>query len=373
MKITIDLRCLQRGVVSGVETYAYNVVRELLTLDTQNNYTFFYNSLGKIQVPELHFVNAKNVQKRLPNKLLAVLSQFGIPKMESYVGESDVVWMPNMGHASFGNKTKLVVTVHDTSPFMRPEFYDTKRRIWHSSVHFKKLITRADRILAVSEYTKNDLTEHFGMPAGKIVVTPLGVDKTVFLPDLPSTELRLTRNLYELPGKFILYLATLEPRKNITGLVKAFDLMRGDSWLVLTGRPGWKYKEIFECVKKSRKRNFIKVLGFVEEAHKPYLMKLANVFAFPSLYEGFGLPVVEAMAVGTPVVTSSVTSLPEIADNSALLVNPYNIEELAFALEQASENLKLRESLIELGLRRADKYTWQETAQKTKEALLGLK
>jgi glycosyltransferase involved in cell wall biosynthesis len=369
MNITIDLRSIQKGIISGVETYTYRVVEEILKLDKENKYKLFYNGVEKISFPELHFLNASHIQKRWPNKLLALTTQFGFPKFEKYIGFEGNFWMPNLNHVALSPKTKLILTVHDISPFARPEFYNLKRRLWHWSSHFGKLVRRADKILAVSEFTKQDLINKFNIPAGKVFVTPLGVNSEVFNLALSEDKLRQVRNSYALPGNFILYLGTLEPRKNVAGLIKAFDRVQSDVHLVIAGRQGWKYGEIFDAASKSPKKNKIQFLGFVEEGDKPYLMKLASAFAFPSFYEGFGLPVLEAMALGVPVLTSSITSLPEVAGDAALLVNPYNIDEMAFGLDQLLIDQDLRNSLVAKGLQRSAEFTWQRCAEETLKVL----
>jgi glycosyltransferase involved in cell wall biosynthesis len=204
-----------------------------------------------------------------------------------------------------------------------------------------------------------------GLPESKISVVYQGVDHERFHPDLAEAKLRAVRNKYGLPGDFILYIGTLEPRKNLAGLLAAWEHVKSDIPLVIAGKPGWKFRAIFNAANKSKKQRKVYFLGFVEERDKPYLLKLARVFAFPSLYEGFGLPVLEAMAVGTPVVTSSVTSLPEVAGDGALLVNPYNQDELSFALDTLTEDERLREQLIQRGLKRAEFFAWDKTAQQT--------
>lgn len=368
MTITIDLRSLQKGIRSGVETYAYNVVLELLKQDSKNNYRLFYNSFGQVNTSDLQFVNVKNIKRNFPNKLLAFSSQFGWPSLQNLMGDSDIYWMPNLNHVSPKVSEKLALTVHDISFFTRPEFYDFRRSVWHKTANFEKMIRRAKVILAASEYTKADLIHNFSIPAGKICVTYEGVNRDAYKPDLEEMRLRQIRNIYELPGNFVLYLGTLEPRKNVAGLIKAFDGMRTDASLVLAGRPGWKYDEIYQAINKSKKKSRIKLLGFVEEADKPYLLKLARVFAFPSFYEGFGLPILEAMAVGTPVLTSSISSMSEIAGTAALLVNPSNIEEMSLALDQLLEEEKIRASLIEKGLSKVTEFSWKKTAGLTLEA-----
>lgn len=371
MVIAIDLRSIQRGTFSGVENYTLSMLEQLMRSDRDNRYVLFYNGLKPVQTEELRFLNTTVVSRRIPNKLLAASTTFlRQPHFSKLVGEFDVLFMPNLNHVVLQPGKKLVVTVHDLSPVVLPEYYDIKRRLWHWSVGFRRTLARADKIIAVSEYTKKELVDVLGLDANKITVVYQGIDHARYKPQLEQSRLRDVRNRYGLPGEFILYVGTLEPRKNVDGLLKAWDAMETKVPIVIAGKPGWKYGNIFKMAQKSSRRRLIQFLGFVPEADKPYVIKLARALAFPSIYEGFGLPVLEAMAVGTPVVTSSVTSLPEVAGDAALLVNPYNTDELTFALEQLVTDEHLREQLITKGLQRAQDFTWDKTAAETLKVLV---
>ncbi len=372
MIIAIDLRSIQKGNFSGVENYTLSCVEPLIREDRQNRYLLFYNGAKVEPRPELRFLNANNVVRRVPNKLLALsIRLFNKPDFANFLGDFDTLFLPNINHIALNPTKKLVVTVHDLSPLRMPENFDLKRKLWHWSVGFKKTLQRANRIIAVSNFTKSDLVNLLGLPPEKISVVYQGVDHQKFKPELDVIRMREVRNRYGLPGEFILFLATLEPRKNLLRLLEAWENMRLDIPLVIAGKPGWKYTKIFEAAKQSHKKNRLQFLGFVVEQDKPYLMKLARVFTFPSLYEGFGLPILESMAVGTPVVTSSSTSLPEVAGDAGLLVNPYNTDELTFALEQAVEDENLRKIMIEKGLSQAQQFSWSKTAEETLKILTG--
>lgn len=373
MNIAVDLRSIQSGLRSGVEIYTQSLLERLLAMDKINHYTLFYNSFSKKNIQDLYFVNSTVVKKRIPNKLLnASLRLFNYPKFENYIGQFDCLFLPNINQFAIGPRTKLALTVHDLSPFITPEFYDYKRQLWHKSLEFPKALARANVIFAVSEYTKRDLVDKFKVPHQKIIVTHLGVNHTLFHPDLAEAGLREVRNRYGLPGKFILYLGTLEPRKNIPGLIQAFNQVEGDAHLVIAGRRGWRYDSIYKEIQNSPKRRHIKLLGFVDEPDKPYLLKLARVFAFPSFYEGFGLPVLEAMSVGTPVLASQLTSIPEVTGSSAMLINPYNIDDIAAGLSELLTNNNLRSMFVTSALERAKEFTWDKTAEKVYGSFQGL-
>lgn len=369
MRIAVDLRNLQSGFLSGVENYTINVLERLLKKDQQNHYTLFYNAFRPTTAESLRFVNSNTVTRRFPNKLLNLsLRAIGRPYFEKYIGDFDILFLPNFNQFAIGKTKKLAITVHDLSPFVLPEFYNTKRRIWHASLPARKTLARADVIFAVSEFTKLELIKLFNVAPEKIVVTHLGVDHSLFQPNIPEARLREVRNVYGLPGEFLLYFGTIEPRKNVVGLIQAYNAMQTNIDLVIAGRPGWKYSEVFREIEKSPKKRNIHVLGFVEEADPPALLKLAKAFVFPSFYEGFGLPVLEAMSVGTPVVTSQVTSIPEVTGDTALLVDPYNVPSIAKALDVIVTDAALRESFSKKGIAHAQQFTWDKTAEKVLES-----
>lgn len=373
MKIAVDLRSLQNGSISGVENYILNLLENLIPADTNNSYTLFTNSYRGYDFSHLKFINTTTVSGKIPNRILNLsLKAFNYPKFEKLFNSFDCLFLPNFNQFSIYPKTKLVLTVHDLSPIVTPEFYDSRRRLWHIFMNIKKVLFRADQILAVSEFTKQDLIRIYGLPENKITVTHLAVNRTLFHTGLSPDKLRLVRNTYGLPGSFFLFIATLEPRKNIPSIIRAFERQNSDIDLVIAGRQGWKYNTILELIENSPKRHRIKYIGYIEEEHKPYLLKLAHSLVWPSFYEGFGLPPLEAMAVGTPVITSQVTSLPETVGSSAIMVDPYNLTDLTNAMRLITKDLVLRQKLVELGFNQVKKFSWKDTADKTLAVLNNL-
>jgi glycosyltransferase involved in cell wall biosynthesis len=366
MKIAIDLRSLQNGSISGVENYILNLLEYLIPANPGNSFTLFTNSYRANDFGHLKFINTTTVAGRIPNRLLNLsLKALNYPKFENLFGDFDCLFLPNFNQFAIHPKTKLVITVHDLSPIVTPEFYDSRRRLWHLFINIKKSLHRANHILAVSEFTKKELIRIYGLSENKITVTHLGVQPNLFRPNLADEKLRRVRNIYGLPGSFYLFIATLEPRKNISNLIKAFEQQTNDVDLVIAGREGWKYSTILEQIAQSPKRHRIRYIGYVEEEHKPYLLKLAQALVWPSFYEGFGLPPLEAMAVGTPVITSQVTALPETVGSAAIMVDPYSVTDLAQAMAVVASDAALRADLVARGHVQAKKFTWQATAEKT--------
>jgi len=367
MKIAIDLRSLTSGSISGVENYTLNLLDNLLTLDKKNSYILFYNSWNGKVAGDFHFINSHTKRTGIPNKILNIALKTNFVSLEKLIGPFDCLFMPNLNQFSISSSAKLAITVHDLSPMVTPEFYNTTRRIWHRFLNYKKAFARANVIFAVSEYTKHDIMRLCNIAENKIKVIYPGLDHAIFNPEISVESQRGARNKYSLPGDFILFLNTIEPRKNLSNLVKAFDLLDSDVHLVIAGRKGWKYRSIFNDIRKSKKFAKIHYRGYIPESEKPAFIKLARCLAYPSFYEGFGFQPLEAMACGVPVVVSQVTSLPEVVGEAAVLVNPYDVLSIASGLKQALQNDRLREMLIGKGLEQSKKFKWQYTAGKVLE------
>ncbi len=372
MKIAIDLRSLQNGQFTGVENYTLNLLEHLLPMDKQNSYTLFYNAFKEAQLPDLNFVNSKLVKKRWSNKILNLALKFKLVSMEKLAGDFDCLFMPNLNQFNISPKAKLAITVHDLSPVVTPEFYDAKRRLWHKFLNYQKAFNRANVIFAVSEYTKTDLVRLFKVDEKKIKVVYPGIDNKVFQMNIEENKLREIRNQYSLPGDFILFLNTIEPRKNLSNLIRAFEKMDHPAHLVIAGRKGWKDKAIFEEIKHSKKSLKIKYLGYIKDEDKPAVIKLSKALVYPSFYEGFGFQPLEAMAMGTPTIVSQVTALPEVVGDASLLINPYNVSDITATLNLLLKNEQLKSGLVAKGLERVKKFSWEKSSLSILEALNSL-
>lgn len=370
MRIGIDIRALMDLRYSGVSEYVMNLVNEILKQDKNNQYILFYNSFKDIKsrLPEFGGDNVKLIGWRYPNKIFNYFLQKILkwPKIDRKLGV-DLFFMPHINFASLSSDCKSIITIHDLSYLRYPEFFSTRKNVWHRMINVKKLIKKFDKIVSVSENTKNDIAVLCRIDELKVKVISSAISENCKRVD-NINELTLVKNIYNLPGEFILYLGTIEPRKNIENLIEAYNLFkkRTDSnvKLVIAGSKGWKYKYIFELISKSQYSQDIIVLGYVEDAHKPALYTLSKLLVYPSFYEGFGFPPLEAMFCGTPVIASYSSSLPEVCADAALLVNPYNPNDISSALEELMSNNDLREKLIKKGLARASSYSWANTAKK---------
>jgi alpha-1,3-rhamnosyl/mannosyltransferase len=234
---------------------------------------------------------------------------------------------------------------------------------------FKQTARWATQIITVSEHSKKEIVKWFGIPEDKITVTPLGVDEDWYR-DVDAEELARVKTLYALPDRFFFFVGTLQPRKNIRRIIDAHKSLpqsiRRDAPLVIAGRHGWKcdaeLAELQNCGDGT-----MRWIQYVPAGDLLPIFKQATALAWPSLNEGFGLPVLEAFAAGLPVITSNTTSLPEVAGDAALLVNPENVGEIAEAMQTVSSNESLQNDLRTRGRARAKQFTWDRTARQTIE------
>ncbi len=275
----------------------------------------------------------------------------------------DVFFSPNLNFISVGLNTKFVLTIHDLSFEFFPEFYSLKQRLWHKAVNPRKQCRRADLILTPSENTKRDIVDYYGINPDKIRVIYPGLS-----PVFQEKILNIVRKKYALPENYILFLGTAENRKNIIGLIKAFEMFNiqysiFNISLVIAGPQGCGYEEILQYAQKSPCKDKIKFIGYIDAADKPALYAGATLFVYPSFYEGFGFPVLEAMAAGAPVITSNRSSLPEITGPAAYLIDPNNPNQIARAMAELLTNHNLRNLQIKNGLARAAHFSWQKTAE----------
>ena len=384
MNIGIDIRPLMERHQTGVVVYTYEVLKNILADDRENNYFLFFNSFKKIKhlpaqagLPKFDCPNVTYCEFRYPNKFFNLAMKFfGWPKVDKLINKKyntnlDIFWMPNWQFIALSKKIKKILTVHDLSPVLCPEFFSKKRKLWHKFINPAKLCKTFDQLIAVSKNTKNDLVNTLSIPEEKIKVVYSGLNSR---PETQNSQLETIKTKYNLPDSFILYLGTLEPRKNIIGIIKAFEKLNSkflipNSSLVLAGPRGWLYEDIYRVAKQSPAADKIQFINYVDNKDKFDLYKLAKLFVFPSFYEGFGFPPLEAMSADTPVVASLSSSLGEILKDAALLIDPYNINEIATAIAQILTDEKLKNKLIENGKKLTRKYSWEKCGQEVLEIL----
>jgi len=259
-----------------------------------------------------------------------------------------------------------VVTFHDMTFFLYPHLH-TRARRWYFPPMMRLSAKQANTIVTVSESTRRDAIRLLGVDPGKVTTTQLGVDASFrVINDLHAKkEIALK---YDLPEKFILYLGTIEPRKNLPLLVRAYRLLVDNGThlkLILVGKYGWMYQEVFNLVSELSLEDMVQFTGYIPQVELPLIYNLASLFVYPTIYEGFGLPVLEAMACGLPVITSDIASLPEIVGEAGILVPTGDLDALFDAMKMVTHDKELREKLTNQGLLRARNFSWERTAQLT--------
>jgi glycosyltransferase involved in cell wall biosynthesis len=364
---------------TGVGEYVYELLKALFEIDRENQYFLFYNSSKDVSknIPKWNYENVHYVKTKWPNKLFNFSLHFfkrpGIDKIiikknKDKIKKLDYFFSPNINFLSLSKKIKHILTIHDLSFEFFPDCFCAKRRLWHKILSPKTACEKADIILTPSENTKRDIVNKYDIDTKKIFTIYPGL-----CPDMKETneeEKNIVKEKYNLPSNFILFLGTVEPRKNIVGIINAFkqlyELRPNNYRLIIAGAKGWHFGPIMDLISKS---NNVQYIGYVDAKDKPSLYKLADLFVYPSLYEGFGFPILEAMSVGTPVVTSNRSSLVEVAGNGAYLVNPNNISEIAKGMEYILYNEKVRELICNKAKDRVERFNWKKTAQEFLELI----
>lgn len=366
MNIGIDIRPLMTAPRTGVGEYTYELLNAIFNIDRANQYFLFYNSSRDVSanIPGWKFDNVKIAGSHTPNKFFNTsLGLFGRPRLDRMCGTNIDTWFsPNLNFTALSRGVKYILTIHDLSFDFFPEFSTRKQYFWHKAVRPKKQCERAGLIITPSENTKRDIVDYYNISPDKIRVIYPGIR-----PAQAGIKTEEVRKKYNLPEKFILFLGTIEPRKNIVGLIEAFETLRTkypvSDHMVIAGAPGWKNKDIYARAKASTVADKIHFIDFVAPEDKSALYTAADAFVYPSLYEGFGFPVLEAMAAGTPVITSNRSSLPEVAGSAAYLIDPTRPEQMTLAINELISKPELRAWHIKKGYEQAVKFPWEKAAK----------
>lgn len=383
LKIAIDVTPLTPSP-SGVGFYVDQLITALAQLQTSENFELeliyqpgLKNWLkGNLSVPAhlpagLH-CRVFPIPVRLSNGFLRFPRLF-LPRMERSLGHPSIFHGTNYTVFPFRH-TARVMTLYDLTFIKYPEY--TNATVQAYAYQVARCLAWTDLVLTISQSSKQDIVDYLGFPEDRIVVTPLASrypagqlfssNLTQCLTSLsPSTEFNPRQ-------PYILFVSTIEPRKNIVALVEAFDRLKQthkiDHQLVLIGQKGWRYEPIFDRIQRSPYRSQIHHLQYLSDDLVAGFYAQADVFVYPSHYEGFGLPVLEAMTLGAPVITSDVSSLPEVAGAAALLISPHDTEALADAILRLVTDRTLRDHLVQAGYQQALRFSWSYTAQKTLNA-----
>jgi glycosyltransferase involved in cell wall biosynthesis len=377
MRIGVDFTSAVRER-AGIGRYARELVRALARLDRSNRYVLFVPRDAQADLLAWDWPgNFTVVRAPLSERLLAALwhrARVPLP-IEALIGSTDVFYSPDFLLPPTRARRTLV-TIHDLSYVRLPEcFPDVLRRYLDDAV--PRAVRRADLILADAASTRRDLIEVYGVPSDKVLVLYSGVDAR-FHPDIPESERARVRSRYCLREPYLLSVSTIQPRKNYVRLLEAWaklisksEFRNSNYRLVLAGRNGWMYDQVYRTVKRLDLNDRVLFPGFVSDTDLPALYSMATLFVYPSLYEGFGLPVAEAMACGVPVVLSNVSSLPEVAGEAGLYFDPCDVDAMTDAIYRALSDPTLRAGLRAQGLSQAEKFSWDRAAEELLTCLGG--
>jgi len=364
MNIGVDIRPLMSPLRTGVGEYTFELLNALFQIDRKNQYFLFYNSYKNIDkyLPDWKYDNVHIIKKTWPNKLFNFCQKFLFwPKIDSFASEKlDYFFSPNLNFTALNKHVKKILTIHDLSFEFFPEFFSFKQKLWHWLVNPKKQCLSADIILTPSVNTKQDLVNYYQIPENKV--------RSIY-PGLSSIfeKKQIQEKTLDLPDNYILFLGSLEPRKNILSVIEgyesAFSSLSLPYNLIIAGAPGWKNKEIFARIEKSPLKQKITFAGYIKNEDKPELYRRAAVFVYPSFYEGFGFPVLEAMYCKIPIITSNRSSIPEITADYAHLIDPNKSGQIAEGLIKILKDEGLKNKMVSQARQKAEKFNWKETAE----------
>ncbi len=361
IRIGVDLHSI-KGLKQGTRTYTLNLVNALLELDNVNQY-FLYTT-GNSDCISATFNQSNVLFKRVVPHTRFLRIPVSFP-LRLTLDSIDVFHCQYMGPPV--GKTPYVVTMHDIIHEYLPQFYPRALRYF---MHlFYPISARwASRVITVSESSKRDLIKYYNVPEQKIIVTHLGVSDN-FRQIHEEEKIKQVLRKYDITGDYILFVGRLEPRKNISGLIKAFHNLKSSRGikhkLVIVGMRYFKYEDIFRLVDALGLQDEIIFTGGVEDNDLPMIYNGADLFVYPSFAEGFGIPPLEAMSCGVPVISSNTSSMPEVIGDTGILIDPYNIGELARAIYEVLCNRDLQKEMQAKGLKRAERFLWENTARKT--------
>ena len=369
MRIGIDGKVISSRA-GGIGTSAFNLVRSCLRMAAEHYpqmefviFTGPHTCLEGIQGTNCTIdTRFQGIESSLLRHLLFLPRGLRSQHIDLFHG------LDHLGVPLFAKVGRYVATIHDMIPLLWPQWVTHKHRLVVTAAYYR-LRRQADLVIVPSEATKADVVHHLQINPQRIAVIPWGCDER-FHPGGDPEHFDVVQQRYRLPSPYLLCVGTLEPRKNLTTLLHAYAMLRAagfgkDLKLVVAGRAGWLYADISDTVKTLALEEEVIFTGFVDDEDLPDLYRGAELLVFPSLYEGFGLPILEAMASGIPVVTSNLASMPEVAGDAAIFVDAHDPKAIAEGIAQVLAEDRLRDALIQKGLARARCFTWESVAQQT--------
>jgi glycosyltransferase involved in cell wall biosynthesis len=362
VRIVIDARKLHDY---GIGTYVRNLLRHLARQDRESEYVVICRPAHTSSVLQLG-ENFRAVPTRTPS--YSVSEQFVIPAIVSRE-KPDIFHTPHYVLPPL-TRCPSVVTIHDCIHLMFPQYLPNRFAYAYARTFMSAAAHRSARVLTVSETSKRDILRFFSVPDDKVTVIPNAIDER-FGTAPAEDEVRRVRERYQLSDEFVLYTGNIKPHKNVDRLIEAFHQLREEGFghlrLLIIGDEISTHPSLRRAVHRWKLHKHVRFLGFVPDQTLAVLYRLAAVFVFPSLYEGFGLPPLEAMASGTPVVTSNVSSLPEVVGDAAVLIDPLDPAAIASGIRQVLTDPALRARLVARGLDRARAFSWEASVRQVRE------
>jgi glycosyltransferase involved in cell wall biosynthesis len=362
VRIAIDARKLRDY---GIGTYIRNLLRHLARLDTHNEYVILCREEDCASTAELGENFRPIAERSLP---YSVREQLAVP-LDLRREKVDLFHAPHYVLPPL-TPCRSVVTIHDCIHLRFPQYLPSRLGYAYARSSLWVAAHRSARILTVSEASKRDILEYFSVPESKITVIYNAIDER-FSEQPNADEVMRVRERYQLNDPFILYAGNIKPHKNLERVIEAFHMIRRGELehvkLLIIGDEISKYAALRRTVHRYKLHKHVRFFGFVPDATLAILYRLASLFVFPSLYEGFGLPPLEAMASGTPVITSNVSSLPEVVGDAAMLIDPYEPDAIAGAIRRVMLDDRLRDDMRERGLARAREFSWGRSVGRVKE------
>jgi len=364
VRVGIDVSPLVPGR-TGVGNYVYYLLKYMLEQEDGIEFSGLAVTRSRVDLAGLPAANLPVKHIRMPTRLMyALWNRSALFPVERLVGDVDLYHGTNF-YLPPARSAKLALTIHDLSFMVHPQ-YSSPKIVGPFSKHVRRFSQRADLILVYSEATRADLERLLDVPRDKIVAAPMAVDDCLAPVERDRARAEVGRR-WGLHNPYILFVGMLEPRKNIPSILRAFDAIRDtvNHDLVLAGDKGWECREIFRLVDELGLRDRARFIGFVPHTELAPLYSAADAFVFPSFYEGFGLPPLEAMKCGCPVVAADNSSMPEVLGDAALLVSADDWRALASSLENVLTDERLRSDLITRGLNRVQSFSWRRCAEQT--------
>ena len=344
----------------GSSVYCYELLKNLAKIDAKNNYEIF---LPQSPTNDLPKATEAWKYKVLPSRKMWTITSLSLDLLKNR--SLDVFFTPTHYLPIFASK-KSVVSILDVSYFYFPELFKKKDLI-QLKKWTKYSAKKSAKILTISESSKSDIIKEYGVSEDKVRVIYPGISTNSAVNN--KLKMEELEKKFGIKNKYILFVGTIQPRKNITRLIEAYSKIDSDVNLVIVGRRGWHYEEIFKAPEKYNVKDKVLFLENVTDEELPALYKNAEFFILPSLYEGFGIPVLEAMNYGTPVITSNISSLPEVGGDAALYVDPNDTMDIAEKMKKLLGDKNLRSELIAKGKKQVEKFSWEKSARQTLEVL----